>query len=144
MKAGQVPQPHRIGNFKPSKSARLKNKRVDKTAYQRRQDKDQAHLKAIRSLPCAIPGCCASPSEAHHLKQFMTRGMGMKAENKWTLPLCHEHHINGVERVGSNKEHDWFKAHGIDDPIALAAALYAASPDEEAMFKVLLAHQGKG
>lgn len=141
MTAGQVPRERVIGNFKPTKSTQLKNARNHKSAYQRRQEQDADHLDAIKACPCAV--CLTTKNiEAHHLKQFIgERGMGMRSTHKWTVPLCHNHHINGVETVSSNREHDWFHSHGIDNPIDLAAALYAASPDLEKMNKIIQANR---
>ena len=67
----------------------------------------------------------------------------MKVPDKTTVPLCHEHHINGVERVGSRLEAAWFRERGIMC-IDLAAALYANSHNEAAMLNVLMTHKGGG
>lgn len=141
MTAGRVPQPRVLANFKPSKTERLKEKRTHKTAYERREGNSKMHKKAIQACPCCVCGAVA-PSEPHHLKQGTgERGTSMRSTDKYLLPLCHEDHINGVEKVSSARETSWFKAHGIDEPLDLAAALYAASPDVAKMTKIIIAHR---
>lgn len=46
-------------------------------------------LAAVRTLPCCW--CMRDgPSEAAHRNE--SKGMGLKASDAWTVPLCHEHH----------------------------------------------------
>lgn len=107
--------------------------------------KDPEYLEKLKQLPCCIPLCkMSAPSQAHHLKSFdPTRGKGMKVPDKWTVPLCHEHHIHGVERVGSRQETSWFRERGIMC-LDLAAALHANSHSLEAMLRVLMTHKTGG
>lgn len=106
-----------------------------KRKKKKRAGMDPKHLEFIRRLPCCI--CGYEPVEAHHLK-FGTgeRGMGMRSTDKWAVPLCHEHHINGVERFGSKMEASWFKAKGVN-PLNLAKDLWGATGDIEAMWKII-------
>jgi hypothetical protein len=99
-----------------------------------------AYLDAVRRLPSCVSG--KRPCEAHHLKCAGGRGVGMKAEDKWALPLTHDEHINGVERVGSKNEFKWFQDRGINC-LDLATALWTAFPDEVKMLNVLTAHRSK-
>ena len=128
--------PTRIGNFKQS----LEKRKRPKSPAEKRGGKEADYLSKIDALPCCVCGKSA-PSEHHHLKCAGGRGMGMKAADKWTVPMCHDHHINGVERVGSKREAHWFKIRGIDC-LTLAAGLYANRHSVEAMLKVLEAHRG--
>ena len=48
------------------------------------------YLAHIRTLPCLV---CQQPAEAHHLMIIGRRGMGMKTEDKYAVPLCHPHHM---------------------------------------------------
>ncbi|MGB7913897.1 MAG: hypothetical protein WCF79_01140 [Rhodomicrobium sp.] len=113
------------------------------SAEARREHKAPEYLEKIRKLPCCIPGCGEPPpSHAHHLKCTGERGIGKKSSNKWAVPLCHECHINGVERVGSRQEPAWFRERGILC-LDLAAALYANSHSLEAMLNVLRTHREK-
>jgi hypothetical protein len=109
----------------------------------RRERQEPGYLEKIRKLPCCIPGCKESPpSHAHHLKCTGERGIGKKSSNKWAVPLCHECHINGVERIGSRQEAAWFRERGILC-LDLAAALYANSHSLDAMLNVVRTHREK-
>ena len=65
---------------------------------------DPAHLARVRRLPClACEQECReqdSPTEAHHIKRKADGsryGMGQKAHDTETIPLCrNRHHWNGV------------------------------------------------
>lgn len=49
------------------------------------------HLEYIRTLPCVI--CDAPPpSEACHLRMGLGGGMGIKPDDRLTIPMCHRHH----------------------------------------------------
>ena len=127
-------------NFRERKP---KEKKISKRSL---VGKEPEYLAKIRRLPCCIPGCTKSaPSDPHHLKSVdPTRGKGMKVPDKWVVPLCsYDHHINGVERVGSRVEASWFRERGIMC-LDLAAALYANSHDEASMLRVLLTHKRGG
>lgn len=144
MTASRVPQPRVLANFKPSKTERAKEKRNHKSAYERREGNSKVHKRAIIACPCCVCGKLA-PSEPHHLKQGTgERGAGMRSTDKYLVPLCHEHHIHGVERVSSSQEAAFFKKHGIPEPLDLAAALHAASPNVVQMHRIIEAHGRNG
>jgi hypothetical protein len=110
------------------------------SAEEKREKKEPGYLAKVRKLPC-----CAcdepAPSQAHHLKSAEPdRAKGTKPANRFTVPLCHECHIHGVEKVGSRKEAAWFRERGIMC-LDLAAALYANSHSYEAMLNVLKTHR---
>ena len=129
-----------IGNFKQTKTARQKAK-VSKPADKRadRPGNSEAHLAAIRKLPCCVT--LRTPAgECHHLKQTGERGAGMRSSDRWAVPLSHVPHME-LEREGSRNERAWFERHGIDAPLDLAAALWAASPDVARMTKIVIAHK---
>lgn len=65
--------------LKTVKTKRKKSKRMT----------DERHLDFIRSLPCLI---CGADSEAHHLLRVPEKGMGRKADDSHTVPLCRTHH----------------------------------------------------
>lgn len=126
----------------PKPPPRLKERGVvkrEKTPAQKRPGNDPAYLNKVRELPCCV--CGIYPVEAHHIKSAGGRGIGKRTDDKWAIPLCHDHHINGVERVGSRKEVQWFSKYGIN-PIELAQGLYASRHSVEAMYRVLEAHRG--
>lgn len=131
-----------VGNFKPPKSARVKAKIAKPRAKRAaREGNSDAHLEAIRKLPCCVT-LRVPAGEAHHLKYGTgERGAGMRSSDRWAVPLSHGPHME-LEAVGARNEPRWFKDYGIESPIDLAAALWAASPNIEAMTKIVLAHRG--
>jgi hypothetical protein len=124
---------------------RVRTPKVKKVSKRSLIGKEPDYIDKIKQLPCCVPGCTRpAPSEPHHLKcADPTRGKGMKVPDKMTVPLCHEHHINGVERVGSRVEAAWFRERGILC-LDLAAALYANSHNADSMLSVLLTHKSGG
>lgn len=53
--------------------------------------KSRKHLEAVAALPCCV--CGAEPVQAHHLKGLKYgTGMGLKACDTKTIPLCYAHH----------------------------------------------------
>jgi hypothetical protein len=102
----------------------------------------EAYLAAIRRLPSCVSG--KRPCHAHHLRCAGGRGVTLKAEDKWALPLTPDEHLgdkSSVHAVGSKLEFKWFTDRGIN-PLELAKALWVAFPDEERMLRVLHAHRG--
>lgn len=79
--------------------------------FDRRPYMDKKYLEKIRKLPSCLSG--RTPCEPHHLRIAEERGVGMKATDRWCVPLTHEEHME-VHRVGSRKEKQWFKDRGID------------------------------
>ena len=55
--------------------------------------KDPAYLAKVASLPCCV--CGAHPVEVHHIRTGC--GMGQKAGDDQTLPLCPRHHRTGPD-----------------------------------------------
>jgi hypothetical protein len=49
---------------------------------------DPKYIEYIRSLPCTV---CQSEEFviAHHVLRGVFRGMGRKADDRYTIPLCH-------------------------------------------------------
>ncbi len=85
--------------------------------------KDNKHLEYIRSLPCCICGEDTTVEAAHirtgsqeHEKPYT--GKGEKPSDKWTVPLCGEHH----RQQHSMKEMDFWRCHRIN-PFVLAMTL---------------------
>lgn len=134
MTAYELPRERTYGNFRQRKP---KQKQV--SAETKREREAPGHLTLVRKLPCCI---CdePAPSQAHHLKATGERGVGKKSGNRWCVPMCHECHLYGVEKVGSRKEVTWFLERGIS-PLDLAAALFASNHSLEAMQKVLNEHR---
>jgi hypothetical protein len=134
---------HIYGNFKKPVRDRLKEKRLaPKKKREKRPGNSEKHLQAIRTLPCAIPGCTIVGCDPHHLKSgpaAAERSVGRRASDRWTVPLCRRHH-DEIERVGSRRETQWFAGHGIE-AVCLAAALWSTSPDKGTMVRIILAHK---
>lgn len=129
--------PKIYGNFR----TRGVKPKKEKLPTKKRPGMSEAHLAAIRKLPCVVTGRVPA-GEAHHLKVPGERGTAMKATDKWAVPLCHTIHMD-LESVGSKNEPKWFRKHGIDDPYALADALWHASPDVARMTRIVIEHRGK-
>lgn len=119
--ASQISRERIFGNFKPD----------------RRADNSQRHLALIRLLPCCVTGL-PGPNDPHHLKCDLAheRGAGRRAADRHAVPLCRAKH-DQLERLGSRNERDWFEAHGIDDPVQLAADLWRATGDLDAMTAIV-------
>lgn len=100
---------------------------------------NSAHLTWIRSLPCVICGDSAT-TEAAHIRFADPRaakpitGMGIKPDDRWTVPLCGRHHRN----QHSKGERRFWQDMGID-PIFVALALDAVSGDHEAGCQIVTA-----
>lgn len=87
---------------------------------------DEGYLAWLRQQPC-VCGCGSPPpSDAAHLRAGSVlhdkpiTGMGRKPDDRWALPLKHEHHM---AQHAFGDEVLWFAAHGID-PFKLATRLY--------------------
>lgn len=97
--------------------------------------KDKNYLKAIRGLPCLA---CGKTAEAAHVRigeHSLDKhpAMQKKPEDRWCLPLCHDHHME--QHIKGGEVSFWNKL-GIH-PLDVCAELYAAYPDEDAMLKII-------
>jgi len=59
-------------------------------------------FEALSELGCAI---CGQPPQIHHLIGTKWRGMGQKADDRHTIPLCMKHHTgsHGIHHMGMRK-----------------------------------------
>lgn len=59
----------------------------------------RARFDALSELGCAI---CGMPPQIHHLIGTKWRGMGQKASDRHTIPLCMNHHTGaeGIHTLG--------------------------------------------
>lgn len=68
--------------------------------------KNPAHMRRIRALPCIacriLNEVQVSPTEAHHIRDGL--GLGQKARDEETIPLCYYHHWNGVGSILTRKQ----------------------------------------
>ena len=71
--------------------------------------RDRKRLAAIRKLPCIK--CGQSPSQAAH-SNFGEhgKGKGIKADDKYTIPLCHICHrwFDGYFQLTREQSKEWF------------------------------------
>jgi hypothetical protein len=58
---------------------------------------EKKYLNMVSSLNCLV---CGSEAEIHHIRQF--QGMGQRASNYLTIPLCPIHHRTGRDSIHNN------------------------------------------
>ena len=64
-------------------------------------------FNALSEMGCAI---CGQPPQIHHLIGIRYKGMGQKANDIYTIPLCMNHHAGqqGIHKVGKKQwEHQY-------------------------------------
>jgi hypothetical protein len=68
-----------------------------------KRQQDPAHRCLIRSMPCIVCELTGvqqtTPTEGHHIRRSadgQSYGTGQKAPDHEMIPLCAEHHWNGV------------------------------------------------
>ncbi len=94
-----------MGRPKPSPKARPKEKAEPRASklptspkrQSRGAPRDAGFLDFVRAQPCLYCGTSLGV-EAHH---FGKRGKGTKCSDYETVPLCHEHHVEGWHRHGT-------------------------------------------
>lgn len=110
-----------IGNF------RTKTKKPKSREHRQ----DEAHLDWIRTLPCCI--CESDGSDPHHLLSIKdARGMAMKSQDWWTVPLCRRCHDRLHKEAVADTEHSWFSRNGLAWVYQYAERLWRLSGDSEA------------
>ncbi len=73
------------------------------------QMRDAKRLVAIRKLPCVV--CGRSPVDAAHSNQSAhNKGLGIKASDEFTIPLCRQHHIeyDQLQKMNRSESVEWF------------------------------------
>ena len=95
--------------------------------------RSEKHLKRIRGLRCAVPGCQQWRFEgvvAHHLTVGEEpKARGLKAGDDWTVPLCawtHHDPRSPASVHWRGDERAWWAEKGVD-PILLARQCAEAS-----------------
>ena len=58
-----------------------------------RRKQSRIHLSMVAALPCIV--CGSRPVEVHHIRNGY--GMGQRASDLETLPLCPAHHRTGPD-----------------------------------------------
>ncbi len=66
-------------------------------------------LDAVRKLPCVT---CGKPNSqaAHSNSAKHSKGMGTKASDEFTIPLCHNHHVefDQFQKMNRSQSEEWF------------------------------------
>lgn len=102
----------------------------------RPREKANGHLAFVRQLPCCI---CGSRRDVHaaHIRMASpihgkrATGMGEKSSDRFTVPLCADHHLFGEGAQHAMSEEQFWATAKID-PFGLALSLWGCSGDEEA------------
>ena len=71
--------------------------------------RNASRLAAIRKLPCVK--CGSSPVDAAHSNQSSHgKGMGLKACDTKTIPLCRSHHVeyDQFQKMNRSQSAEWF------------------------------------
>mgnify|MGYP001507172235 CR=1 FL=1 len=71
--------------------------------------RDRKRLAEIRKLPCVV--CGRSPVDAAHSNQSAhNKGLGIKASDEFTIPLCRQHHIeyDQLQKMNRSESVEWF------------------------------------
>jgi hypothetical protein len=94
------------------------------------------HITLVSMLPSCISGL--RPCDPHHLRVKEERGVGLRATDRWCVPLTREEH-RLVHTVGSRLEEDWFAERGVDAR-KLAEDLWKATGDLVRMSEIVEEH----
>lgn len=82
-----------------------------------RKPPESGYLKWIRARPCVVCAGAKGPSEAAHTKVLGSSGIGAKATNRSTIPLCAWcHRLNADAYHAMTPESSWAAYHGLDLP----------------------------
>jgi len=60
---------------------------------------EKAYMGRVAELGCIV---CSSPACVHHIREG--QGMGQRASNFLTIPLCFEHHQGSLSIHGSPRQ----------------------------------------
>jgi hypothetical protein len=86
--------------------------------------RDEGYLKWLRTQRCACcsqaPPCDAAHVRAASFKHSKNNALGRKPDDRWALPLKHQHHM-AQHYYGD--ELGWWEAQGID-PFELCLTYY--------------------
>ena len=87
----------------------------------------RGHVQHVKACGCAVCGRTADP---HHLMGLdLGRGHSLKNRDRWTIPLCLDHH-QGAHDSGDDEA--YLASHGIQAR-ELARTLWACRDDVDAM-----------
>lgn len=95
------------------------------------RERDEAHLRFVRTQPCCLPFCKREAEPAHLRMANLSigkelTGKGEKPSDKFTVPLCPYHHRTGIDCQHNSNETEWWQRTGLD-PWKIAASLWIES-----------------
>ena len=133
----------RIAPMTPIFTKGLPKRRIVPTAEGQRSPRvrDARHMACIAVLPCVI--CLSRGVHVAHVRMAdldkgkRYTGKGEKPSDRWTLPLCPYHHLDGPDAQHKSNEAEWWTRQRID-PIALCMRLYETTGDLEKMERIIL------
>lgn len=100
-----------------------------------------AYLALIRQLPCLKCGMepcgCAAHVRLNSAAHGKRQAMGLKPDDKWSVPLCPGCHTDDTDSQHRVGEIPFWHALGIG-PLDVCRRLYAAAPDFAAMRAVVM------
>ena len=73
--------------------------------------RDNKRLEQIRSLPCCQCGASPRSQAAHSNFGIHGKGKGIKADDRYTIPLCHSCHADldqNLSQQTRQQQLDWF------------------------------------
>lgn len=56
------------------------------------------HKQYIESRHCLVGWNCQGDVIGHHVRTAANAGTGKKPDDKWLVPLCHKHHMEGHDK----------------------------------------------
>ena len=74
--------------------------------------RDNKRLEQIRSLPCCQCGASPRSQAAHSNSGVHGKGKGIKADDRYTIPLCYECHAGlepNLSQQTRQEQLDWFE-----------------------------------
>lgn len=95
----------------------------------------RSHVELVKMLTCCATGA-HGPNDPHHLMRVGPgeRGMSLTTAGRWTIPLCRKVHTEITPH--GDPEAILMERYGVDAR-ALAAALWAVSPDVKSMQRIV-------
>jgi len=74
---------------------------------------EKKYMAWVATLPCSVLNLhCKGRITVQHCQGVEYRGMGQKAGNKETFPLCEAHHLFGPYSIEQMGRKAWEKMHG--------------------------------
>lgn len=117
----------------------LKSERPTKHKARPARDENPKHLAAVRQCMCLSCGSERQIETAHVRMSTPGKpnpGVGMKPDDKYTLPLCTGCHRTNPEAQHEVGEVKFWAALGID-PLVVCTRLYEVSPDVSRMREII-------